>query len=71
MLEFFQTIFTFLETIWSLVLMVCQSIINWISFVPRFILYINAFFAWMPQPFAMFAVMGLSFTVLLFLLGRV
>lgn len=70
MLTFLQDILGFLVMVIQLIGMALNSLKNWIVMLPRFLAYLTAFFAWLPQPFAMFAIMGLSASILLFFLGR-
>lgn len=46
------------------------SLVNLVRLIPTFVTYTTSLFAWLPQPFYLFALLGLSLSVILFLLGR-
>lgn len=52
------------------IIMLVTSLVNLIRLIPTFTTYTLSLFAWLPQPFALFAILGLSITVILFLVGR-
>lgn len=70
MFQFLNFIVDTINTVLQLIVMLLESVVNLVRLIPTFTTYTFSLFAWLPQPFALFAILGLSLTVLLFLVGR-
>lgn len=70
MLNLLTYVVEFIKTIVSFVQMAVTSIVNLIRIIPTFISYVLGLFDWLPDIIKIFAVLGLSISVVLFLLGR-
>lgn len=71
MFGFLSQIVDSITTAVQFVVMNVQSFVNWIVLIPRYSTYVQALFAWLPQPFATFAVAGLGLSLMLFVFGRI
>lgn len=70
MLQLLSFIVDTINTAWHFVLNMLLNTVHLIRLIPTFTTYTNSLFAWLPQPFFLFATLGLAITVLLFLIGR-
>lgn len=70
MFQFLTFIVDTVNTFVHFLLNIVVSLVNFIRLIPTFTTYTISLFAWLPQPFALFAILGLSSSVLLYIIGR-
>lgn len=70
MLSFLSFIVDTINMLIHFVVNIVTSLVAIIRLIPTFTTYTFSLFAWLPQPYTLFAALGLSITVLLFVIGR-
>lgn len=70
MLSFLSQIVETIESVVGFLVNVIVSLVRFIAMIPTYTGYVSNLFQWLPIPFLSFAVLGLSITVILVLIGR-
>ncbi len=70
MLQILTFIADTINTVIQFGLNMISNTLCFVRLIPQFTTYTGAMFVWLPQPFFLFATIGMSISVILFLIGR-
>lgn len=70
MLSFLTGIWDTVTGLVGFVINIIVSLVRFITMIPVYTGYVSQLFNWLPYPFVTFAVLGLSITVILMVIGR-